>query len=519
MFRFGRRGKCARFSLDSSLGRCASALCAPAWIVGAVAWLSPLTAVAVPTRYEPGVDPGLGVNLISWANFGGAGEQVWRDAVQSAYDAGFREVSLSLLRFVEQADAGDPPNTSGTIPVPTANAPSLAHVAAGVTKAKQLGMTVTVNPMIERELYQGGPRGIRSTISLNPTGAQSDRFWPAYEAYVVDVAQMAQAAGADRMLVGSELKGLSTNAGHAAKWDLVIDSVAANFMRQIGYAAAFDEYKHPSTTSAIWEHPAIDFMGVDAYFPMTTEVPSDSSGTLPNPAFVEVVRDSWNHLLDDVNTLNPDLSDMIDFAEARHGNAGLPIVLTEAGYLPYNRAAMQGTAVQTNPAVVDQDEQIMALDGMLQALDRRRATDDLLAVNIRQWSMPGAELTPGALWNMFPTTAGDADLNVPATQFLMGLVNDPLFIAADFDSDGDVDLSDLTKWRTGFGTKMGATKVNGDANADGDVDGDDFLMWQRQVGIGTSAAAAAPEPASAALGAWGAATLLAAARRRRYVDA
>jgi hypothetical protein len=176
-------------------------------------------------------------------------------------------------------------------------------------------------------------------------------------------------------------------------------------------------------------------MGVDAYFPMTTAVQSDSSGTLPNTAFVEVVRDSWKHLLDDVNTLNPTLSDMVDFAAARHGNAGLPIVFTEAGYLPYNRSAMQGTAVQTSPAVVDQDEQIMALDGMLQALDRRRATDDLLSVNIRQWSMPGA--SHAGVWDMFPRPRRRGSQR--RRRSFLGLVNNPLIIAADFDGDGDVD--------------------------------------------------------------------------------
>ncbi len=484
--------------------------------VGGLACL-PSRAGAVPNRYEPGVDPGVGFDLISWANFGAAGEQVWRDAVQSVYDAGFREVSLSPLRFIEQADAGDPPNTSGTIPVPMAGAPSLGHVAAGVTRAKQLGMTVTVNPLVELELFQGGLRGPRSVYSLTPTGAQAGRFWPAYQGYMTEAAQMAQAAGADRLLVGSELKGLSTNAGHKAAWTAMINAVSANFTRPIGYAAAWDEYNNANTTASIWEHPAIDFMGVDAYYPMATMVQADSSGTLPNPAFVEIVREGWNDLLDDEHVLNPSLSGMIEFAAARHGGAGLPIVFTEAGYLPYNRASMQGTAVQTNPAVVDQDEQVMAFDGLLQALDRRLAEDEVLAVNVRQWSMPGSESTPGALWNMFPTTAGHADLNVPATQFLASFVTTPLLLEADFDSDGDVDGADLARWRTGFGAATGATRAAGDANGDGAVNGADFLTWQRQVGTAGAwpASGAVPEPAGAALAVW---SLIAALKARRKMQ-
>ncbi len=47
--------------------------------------------------------------------------------------------------------------------------------------------------------------------------------------------------------------------------------------------------------------------------------------------------------------------------------------------------------------------------------------------------------------------------------------------SADFDTDGDVDLDDLSQWRTSFGNDAGA-----DVDADGDSDGNDFLAWQRQ---------------------------------------
>jgi hypothetical protein len=70
-------------------------------------------------------------------------------------------------------------------------------------------------------------------------------------------------------------------------------------------------------------------------------------------------------------------------------------------------------------------------------------------------------------------------------------------LAADFDSDGDVDADDLADWKGGFGT--GTTKAQGDADGDLDVDGADFLTWQRQVGTAPSvgAGAAVPEPAVA----------------------
>lgn len=49
----------------------------------------------------------------------------------------------------------------------------------------------------------------------------------------------------------------------------------------------------------------------------------------------------------------------------------------------------------------------------------------------------------------------------------------------DFDSDGNVDGTDLGLWQAGYGTTSGAKRSDGDADRDGDVDGHDFLAWQR----------------------------------------
>jgi hypothetical protein len=70
------------------------------------------------------------------------------------------------------------------------------------------------------------------------------------------------------------------------------------------------------------------------------------------------------------------------------------------------------------------------------------------------------------------------------------VVNKPIF-SADFDDDGDVDLTDLAIWQ-------GAYNLNqlGDADGDNDSDGRDFLMWQRQHGSAplVAVSTAVPEP-------------------------
>ncbi len=64
---------------------------------------------------------------------------------------------------------------------------------------------------------------------------------------------------------------------------------------------------------------------------------------------------------------------------------------------------------------------------------------------------------------------------------------------ADFDSDGDVDAIDLSRWELAYGFNNLA-----DTDFDGDSDGADFLAWQRQY-TGTIANVSVPEPASIVL--------------------
>jgi hypothetical protein len=106
---------------------------------------------------------------------------------------------------------------------------------------------------------------------------------------------------------------------------------------------------------------------------------------------------------------------------------------------------------------------------------------------------------------------------------------------ADFNGTGDVDWSDLAKWRSGFSATTPSVEPERFGDADGDrlVDGTDFLSWQQQVGVvdaplaeldaAMDAAlaslnltfAAVPEPSAASIFAVGMLTLL--NRRRNHL--
>lgn len=364
-------------------------------LVVALTLLTPASTQANPAIYQPGIDPGVGFNLVSWGNFGN-GSQVWENAVQRAYDAGFDDVSLSPVRFYSPG--------VGSIATSSSSGPELSHVAAGVARAKQLGMRVTVNPFVEPVNFDGW----RGLYDPTPGSAESTTFWSDYEQYIVDVAAMAESNGADSITVGTELRGLTRNAGNNANWNSVINAADSAFSGSIGYAANWDNYDNANVASTIWDHPAIDYIGIDSYFQgLLSTSQADGSGTYPDTDFLFDVEDAWNNKLD---------NEILPFAAARQAGAGLPVEFTEIGYLPRNRTTV---TPQGESQPLDADEQNMAFEGLMRALDGRLASGEFLATHIWQWDMQGSA---GSTWNMNPN-GGNQPSNQQTAQWLSSFVN------------------------------------------------------------------------------------------------
>lgn len=338
--------------------------------------------------YQPNADPKPGFNLVSWADFGAHGASTWTAAVQDLYSSGYRSVSFIPVRYVDV--------TTGAMSAGP-QAPQIADIAAGIAKAHALGMTVTVNPLVE-------PQGFSTWRgNLQFTGAAAQQFFTDYGSYLGEVAGAAQANGADRMTIGSELRGLMDDASHQLAWASVIESVAGVFHGALGYAANWDDYDHANLTTVVWENPHLQFIGVDFYPPLATTSQADASAT--EPSFVATVQAQWTAAL---NTLR-------SFAAARKGGTGMPVVLTEVGLIPYNRTttAPSSAGFVTSQAV-DSDEQTKAFTALL------RATADTAAwlpeLYVWHWTMPGDGTSA---WQMHP----DDPLSGPATQLLDDHVN------------------------------------------------------------------------------------------------
>nr|MCU0983009.1 hypothetical protein [Pirellulaceae bacterium] len=122
---------------------------------------APEAIVVADSSYQPGLDPMPGFNLVSWWNFGAEGASKWEAAVDDLFAHDFRAVSLIPVRYVDL--------TTGAISGEQ-KAPEIAHIAAGMARAKSLGMTVTVNPMVEPENFSQW----RGEVQFE--GAVADRF-------------------------------------------------------------------------------------------------------------------------------------------------------------------------------------------------------------------------------------------------------------------------------------------------------------------------------------------------------
>jgi hypothetical protein len=214
---------------------------------------------------------------------------------------------------------------------------------------------------------------------------------------------------------------------------------------------------------------------------LITSAQADASGTYPNATFINTVTAAWN------NKLN---NEILPYAAARKGGAGMPVAFTEIGYLPYNRTTVNPQ--NSSGQAVDTDEQKMAFNGLMNALDGR--ANKFLAVDVWQWGMPGSD---GSLWNMDATLPANQPNNVPVSQWLQQFVGSAVYpLAGDYNRDAAVDAADYVLWRKNGG-KFVLQYSGADGNGNGVIDQADYNAWRARF-AGTSgsgvATAEVPEP-------------------------
>lgn len=214
---------------------------AAALVVGAVAVTGGALGGAGPPAAPPRADRTCGVALGLFAS-----DPAWDYGPMLSEIAthGATDVMLSVpwvQDAVTSSDLGPRPGRS----------PDAATVARTLAQAHQLGLRVSLMPVVRlEERAEGRWRG-----ALQPD--DRDAWFAAYTAHMTTHADLAQAAGVHRLVVGSELSSLE---GDAARWRALVTQLRARTDATLTWSANWDRFEQVS----FWD--ALDEVGVSAWF-------------------------------------------------------------------------------------------------------------------------------------------------------------------------------------------------------------------------------------------------------------
>ncbi len=191
---------------------------------------------------------------------------------------------------------------STTIDYTSPRTPTDAELAQVIAEAHRLGLRVTLKPHLdlEDEITTGWWRGHIGTYFT--TEEQWAAWFAAYRQFITHYAALAQQAGADQFVVGTELLGTTHR---EADWRRVVADVRAVYKGPLVYASL---HSGEETSIAWWD--AVDYIGVDAYYPLNDD-PEE------NPT-VEELEAAWAGPKATLAALS-----------ARYGK---PVIFTEIGY-------------------------------------------------------------------------------------------------------------------------------------------------------------------------------------------
>lgn len=176
-----------------------------------------------------------------------------------------------------------------------------------------------------------------TAIGLGFTDSQFATWFASYRSFINHYASIAQTEHVAMFSVGTELKATSQR---AAQWRKVIAGVRARFSGPLTYAANFDEDNNYWQNTAIQWWDALDYIGSDAYFPLT------------------------NHADPTLAELKAALAPIATKLAALSARWQKQIIFTEAGYQPLSGANMTPWGV-TGTSTYDPTEQANCYQALL----------------------------------------------------------------------------------------------------------------------------------------------------------
>jgi hypothetical protein len=182
------------------------------------------------------------------------------------------------------------------------HSPSEATVARTLGQVRRAGMRAALMPVVR--LKTRGPHDWRGVIA--PADGL-DAWFESYRRFVLPLARVAEAAGAQRFVVGSELGSLER---YEVRWRTFIAEVRGDFSRTLIYSANWDH----SHAVRFWD--ALDEVGLTGYFPLASDGQPSSTDTLAR---------AWRTPRAEIDALGR--------------RVGKPILITEIGYASQRSAA------------------------------------------------------------------------------------------------------------------------------------------------------------------------------------
>ena len=182
--------------------------------------------------------------------------------------------------------------------------PSESTLVRTLMQVRRAGMRAALMPVVR--LQSRGPHDWRGVIA--PADGL-DAWFASYRRFVLPLARIAEDAGVERFVVGSELSSLEPYQG---RWRSLIAELREHFSRSLTYSANWDR----SEDIEFWD--VLDEVGLTAYFPLANDGESPSSDTLAH---------AWQTPRTQIDAL------------ARR--VGKPVLITEVGYTSQRSAAQQ----------------------------------------------------------------------------------------------------------------------------------------------------------------------------------
>lgn len=248
---------------------------------------------------------------------------------------------------------------------------------AGLAETTKLARAFGIRTLLKPHLWVAGWHDTVWTGEIRMPSTSAWKAWfESYRRFILHYAVLAEEHHMEALAVGTELQGATL--GHEEEWREIIRQIRKVYHGKLTYAANWD---HEFETIGFWD--ALDFAGVQAYFPLSQE--SDPS--------LEALLAGW--------------SGPIKMLDGVAGRIGRPIVFTEVGYKSADRASVEPWRWETTDRA-NPEQQARCYEAMFRAV----------------WGKPWLEGV--YVWKWFPrfdTARSDGDNNFtpqgkPAEQVL-----------------------------------------------------------------------------------------------------